>query len=443
MRSIKLSSALAAAAALLAFVPAGAAARIASDLHSGPRACRVSVFAEPHVITSGETAELFGGLVCPRRPAASIGQPVTALAHSAGVPGMRTVGTTTTGSGGGFTLSTGAIATDTAFYVKVGTARTVRRLVRVAPLVTLAASGLSDGATVVASSNHVVLFSGIVSPADAGAEVLLEREAAVANEEWFPIQRTAVRGDGSYSLLHHFVVPGAANLRVIVRPHGLFDVRGTSNTLSLEVTGRQNPRLTIFTSADPVSFGQPITITGVLAGGANQKVTLLSRTHGDNTPFVKAGETTTDGSGNYKFALPAMTANATFKVTNGKITSALLLEGVKYLVNATASAKTVQEGQAVTFAGAVVPGDAGKLVYLERENAFGGSFHVVDLTTVVAGGTYSIPYFAFGSGRQVYRVKVPGDPGNQGAATTTFTIEVTPPPPGTLVRPEPQPRLPR
>ena len=64
-----------------------------------------------------------------------------------------------------------------------------------------------------------------------------------------------------------------------------------------------------------------------------------------------------------------------------------------------------------------------------------------DITTVTAASTYSITHFVFGSAKQVFRVKVPGDPANQAVSSATFPIEVTPAPAGTL-RPKPQAVLP-
>jgi hypothetical protein len=430
MRTTKLSAAIAAAATFLVVAPAGALAR--PHVHAGPAGCRAIAFAEPHVITTGESAELFGALVCAGGPTAGAGQTVTVNEHAAGTPGIKLFGTTTTGAGGAFSLPAPGITTDTVFYIKVGaSSRMIKRTVRVAPLVTLEAKGLPEGANVLTGPNHKVLFSGKVTPADAGAEVVLEREAAIGNEEWHPIQRGSVGGEGGFSILHRFLIPGDANLRVVVRPHGAFDVRGISNTLSLEVSQAQNPRLTIFSSADPVPFGTPITISGVLAGGAGQKVTLFARAIATKG-FVKGEETVAGPGGAYKFVIPAAAANEVYRVSSATRNSAAMYQGVKYILTAGAAPTTVQQGQSVTFSGTVTPGPVGKVVYLERENFAGGGFHVVDLGNVTAGGKYTITHPMFQLGKGVFRIKVPGDPSNQAAASGPFPIEVTPAPPGAL-----------
>ena len=65
MRFFKLIPALAAASALLVLAPAGASAKPLGHKHSSPGGtCRINLFAEPHTITSGESAEIFGQLLC-------------------------------------------------------------------------------------------------------------------------------------------------------------------------------------------------------------------------------------------------------------------------------------------------------------------------------------------------------------------------------------------
>ena len=303
-------------------------------------------------------------------------------------------------------------------------ARSPSRQVRVAPTLTLA--GPPEGTVLKTGPANAVTFTGTVSPSDTGAEVVLQREASTSTEEWRTIQNGAhVKPDGTYTMLHRFGVPGDANLRAVVRKFGRFDVRGISNTLSYAISQAQNPNLTILSSADPVNFGSPVTISGVVKGAVNQKVTLLGRAFG--SPFAKVGETTTDGSGKYAFTIPSEVSNTLYRVTNGTISSAVLFEGVKWVLTAGASATTVPSGTSVTFSGTAAPVRTGHFVYLERQNVFGGGYHVVDLSTVTSAGTYSITHFVTGTGKEVYRIKIPGDPINQASSSAPITLEVTPP----------------
>jgi hypothetical protein len=430
MRSTKLRPALAAAATLLALAPAGASAakHVNAHKHASASHCRIGLFAEPHLVTSGEAAQLFGQVSCPAGATSAINQTVTIYEHSAGVGGSKVIGTATTGAGGFYTFIAPSITANSFFYARVLSVRSPSRPVKVAPQVTL--GGPAESSQLRTGVRNRVTFVGTVNPADAGAQVVLQRENATSNEEWKAIHLGVVGPGGTYSITHKFVLPGDANIRVIVRPHGAFTVRGISNTLSYQISQAQNPKLTIHASADPISYGQSVTLSGILANGANQKVTLSSHPRGQSA-FTKVTEATTSSSGEYTFTQTPL-QNTSYRVSGAGINSAVLFEGVKSVLTASVSATTIQAGQALTFSGTVTPGPVGHVVYLERENAFGGGYHVANVGTVGAGGAYSITHFVFGSGKQVYRIKVPGDPANQAVSSTPFTVEVTPAPPGSL-----------
>ena len=127
--------------------------------------------------------------------------------------------------------------------------------------------------------------------------------------------------------------------------------------------------------------------------------------------------------------------------------SSVLFEGVRYTLTSTPSATALQDGQVLTFTGTVTPGRAGKHIYLERQNLSGSGYHVVALAPLQAPAgasgpaTYTIAHTVFGTGKQVYRIKAPGDPDNQGRPSAPVTVEVTPAPPASLA-PSPQPPLP-
>jgi hypothetical protein len=434
MRSLRLTPVIATAAGVMALVPAGASAANKPHAQAAPgERCRMTLFAEPRFLTSGEAAQVFGQLLCNHGAVTSARQ-VTILDRVAG-GSFQTLATLTTGTGGFFSTTAPAITANTAFRATSANGQSGVRVVHVAPQVTV--KGPPEGSTLLTGRANSVDFSGTVDPSDEGAVILLQRESATSNEDWHVIQRGTVGAGGTYSLVHRFGIPGDANLRVLVRPHGKFSVRGISNTLSYTVSQKQNPRLSINSSADPAGFNQPITISGKLAG-SNQPVTLQSRNAGGK--FATIATASTDSSGNYTFTQTPQ-HSAFYRVLAPGANSAVLFEGVKYLLSAGVSGTTVQSGQALTFAGTVNPVAAGHAVYLERSNLFGGGFHVVDVGTVTGDGTYSILHTFYGSGKQVLRVKVPGDPGNQSASSSTFTVEVTPAPSGAL-RPRPQAKLP-
>jgi hypothetical protein len=441
MRSFRLTSAIAAAATALALAPAGASAAHANKQagvgkHANPAGhCRVTIFAEPHIVISGESAQIFGQLICPSG-VATTGQTVTVFEHVAGAGGAQPLPATTTGAGGFYSVVAPTLTANSTFYASTIGGRSATRAVKVSPQVTL--KGPAETAQIFTGKRGAQTFSGLVSPADTGAEVVLQRENATANEEWGVIQRGIVGAGGAYSLTHVFGRPGDANLRVVVRAHRKLSVRGVSNTLSYSISQHENPLLTINTSADPISYGQPVTLTGVVAAGANKPVTLMAR--GKEGAFAPVASSTTDASGNYSFGQTPLQSTI-YRVTSGNVSSALLFEGVKYILTAAASGTTVSSGQALTFSGTVTPAHVGHVVYLERQNVFGGGFHVVDVATVAADSTYSINHAIFGAGTEVFRVKVPGDPLNQAISSAPFSIAVTPAAPAAL-RPHAQNKLP-
>ncbi len=440
MRSFRLTSALAAAATALALAPAGASAarnhQHALGKHASPAGhCRVTLFAEPHIVISGESAQIFGQLLCPAGVETS-GQTLTVYDRTAGAGAFQVLGTPTTGPGGFYSIVAPSLTNNTLFYAAATSRRSVTRAVKVSPQVSI--KGPDPKLPLFTGRTNAVIFSGVVTPADTGAEVVLQRENATANEEWGVIQRGIVGPGGAYSFTHAFGRPGQANLRVVVRTHHRVSVRGISETLEYTISQRQNPRLTLDTSADPISYGQPVTLNGVVAGAVNQPVTLMGRSK--EGAFAPVATSTTDATGKYSFTETPL-QNTIYRVTSGKVSSALLSEGVKYVLTATVSANTVQSGQPLVFSGTVTPVHPGHTVYLERQNVFGGGFHVVDVTTVAPDSTYAFNHVIFGAGKEIFRVKVPGDPSNQAIASTQFPIEVTPATPAAL-RPRAQNRLP-
>ena len=435
MRSIKLTSALAVVAMSVAAAPPGALAlkhhRHAHALSA--KHCRVGFNAAPRFVEAGETALAFGVLLCPAGTSVS-GQAVTIFQHTAGTGGASAVGTTSTEPTGLFKLPTPALFANSTFYATAAGAKSPKRAVKVSPKVTF--SGPPDGSTLFtrggpfthvphnALSNRVI-FAGTVSPADVGAQVVLQRENAVGPEEWRPIGRRGVVGPGGvYSIVHTFVVPGEANIRVVVRATKRH-ARGASEAVSYQILQAQNPALTIESSADPIFFGQPATIQGTIATGPGTALTLLAHGRGQHA-FLPIATTTSTTGGAYTFAAQTPLANTIYRVTGGGKSSAVLFEGVKYLLTATPSTSTVQAGQAFTISGTVTPAVAGHPVYLQQQNAGGIGYHPVQVGVVTAGGSYSITHVPFNSGMRKYRIKVPGDPANQSAASVAIPILVTP-----------------
>jgi hypothetical protein len=430
MRLRKLASAATAASALLALVAPAAAS---AHKHPNPSGrCRIDLNVAPREITAGDPVVAFGRLLCTHRVNAA-GQTVQLYEHSFGTPGYTLVQSTTTGPLGFYELTQTGVNTNSSFYVRSHGARSGGRRVRVAAQVTL--SGPPEGTQLLTGSPNAVMFTGTVTPADAGARVILQRQNALTGNEWRRIDDGTVGPEGAFSITHTFVVPGDANLRVLVRSHGT-NVPSPSNVLTYEISQAQNPQLTINASSDPIVYGQSVTISGVAAGLASTPVTLFERTASQHG-FAPVSEVTTNVGGEYTFPAQSPVYNTFYEVKTGAKASgeksAVLYEGVKDVLTAEVSPSTVQAGQALTFKGTVAPEHTGHVVYLERQNASGNGFHVVQIASIGAGSTYTIVHTMYDTGTKVFRVRLPGDPENEGAVSAPFTIQVTPAPASALM----------
>lgn len=430
MRLRKLAPTVAAATVLLALaVPAAASAH----KHPSPSGrCRIDLNVAPRQITAGDPVIAFGRLMCTRRVNAA-GQTVKLLAHSHGTPGYTVVQSTTTGPLGFYEFAQTGVQTNSSFFVRSHRAQSGRKRVRVAAQVTL--SGPPEGTQLLTGPANAVTFTGAVTPADAGARVILQRQNALTGNDWRRIGDGTVGAEGAFSIVHTFVVPGDANLRVLVRSHGT-NISSPSNVLTYEISQAQNPQLTINASADPVTYLQSVTINGVAVGLAGTPVTLFERTASQHG-FAPVSEVTTNAAGEYTFPAQSPVYNTFYQVRAGAKAggekSAVLYEGVKDVLTAEASPSTVQAGQTITFKGTVAPDHTGHIVYLERQNASGSGFHVVQVASIEAGSTYTIAHTVYDAGTKVFRVRVPGDAENEGTVSAPFTIQVTPAPASSLM----------
>jgi hypothetical protein len=426
MRLRKLASAGLAAASLLALAPAAALAH----KHPSPIGrCRIDIESiSPDPITAGEATEVSGRLTCGRASAA--GQTVQLYAHVAGTAGFVPVQSTTTETSGAYKLSTAPENANVSFYVRSLGAQSGRKRLRVAAQVTL--TGPPEGTQIETGAPHQETFSGAVTPGtDVGARVILQRQNAVNGEEWHRIGVGQVMEGGTYSITHVFRVPGDASIRVLVRSDGL-NIPSASTPLEYEISQTQNPSLEISSSADPIGYGQQVTISGTLAGATtSQTVTLLARTV-HQQGFAPVAEASTGAGGSYTFPAQSPVNSTLYRVKGGGQKSAVLYEGVKDVLTAEVSASTIQAGQALEFKGTVAPDHTGHVIYLERQNATGSGFHVVQVGHVLPGSTYSIVHQVYVPGTKVFRIEIPGGPDNGRAVSQLFTVQVTPAPASAL-----------
>jgi hypothetical protein len=396
----------------------------ARHLATGGR-CQLSVAASAPRITVGETVTLTGRLSC-AEVASAAGEPVAILQRlrEGGSSVLNEVGNTTTAPDGTYQFTSSALEANSVFVVRSASAHGAHVAVKVTPAVTI--EGPAPGATLFTRGNagghNRLTFTGTVSPGNEGARVALQREYAASGEQWRTIAFARVGPEDRYSITHAFRTPGQVSVRVVVRPTGA-NLAAASEALSYVVAQTQNPRLTIEASADPVSYGQSVTITGVAAGAPGQSVTLLERTPGH--AFAAVGKDVTSAGGAYSFTV-APRHNAYYRAVTTTTTSTQLFEAFKYALNATLAPETVQDGARLIFSGTLLPAPAGQVVRLEQQNASAVGFHVIAEGTVDAESGYSLACTFNGVGSRILRIKVPANPESQGTTSEPFTIGVTP-----------------
>ena len=308
---------------------------------------------------------------------------------------------------------------------------------RVAPAVTLSAPApvalpASIRAHARAAQRNKTTFSGTVSPAirppaSSASAIFASRAYAADGEAW----RTVAFGqvvEGRYSITHGFRIPGEAKVRVVAHAKG-GTAPGVSEAVAYTIPAPQNPQLTILASANPLSFGEAVTLSGVAAGAVTQPVTLLARTAAG--AFAPLATATTDASGNYSFA-ETPEVNTYYEVDYGSEKSIALFEGVKYGLALTAPQATTAAGAPFTVSGSVTPARAGTAVYLERESAAGIGFHAIASGAVSTDGSFSLAHTFESATKATLRVRVAGDTQNRGSASAPFALAVTPAPAATL-----------
>lgn len=421
--------------AALAFAPAALApaTAVAHRQRGAASACQITLSVASARLTAGEPATLIGSLSCPL-PGEAAEQAVTIDQHLAGTPGFTVVGTATTEGEGAFQLTTAALEVNSVFYASWQRVRSGREAVKLAPAVTIsgpaAATQLPHAARRASADpqESTVTFAGTVGPVPAGTPVSLQRESATATEDWRRIGAGEVQADGSYSIPHSFAVAGPATVRVVVHARG--QLAAASEPLTYEVAQRQNPRLTIASSARPLPYGHTLTISGVAAGAANEPLTLFARAR--DGAFAAIATTDTDTEGKYEFPAQSPATSTSYRVRGAHVASTAIFEGVAPELSTQVSSSAVDAGQTLTFSGTVTPGHTGQTVYLERQNPSGVGFHVLATTTLDEASQFSFAHRVFGAGKQVFRVKVPRDAETQAVASELLAVQVQPAPASSL-----------
>ena len=331
MRSTKLTAAGVAAAALLTLAPAIASAAGGHGSHrirhASAGSCRATLNVAPRLITAGESVVAYGRLSC---ATAAEEEKQTVTLYEGSVPRATQWPVRARPKRKASTRSKSApLTASTVFHVVAGTARKPvagrsrwRRRSR--------STGPAEGTQLLAGRRaggsqpcHVHRHR---QPGRRGRAVVLQRQNATTGNEWHRIEFGRVGAGGSFTITHRFVVPGDANIRVLVRGRHR-NVASPSNVLTYEISQAQNPALTINASADPIPYGQSVTISGTVAADHERRRSRCWRTRAHQDGFAPVAQVKTNASGDYKFPPSRPSTAPSTRCRATAVSSAVALRG--------------------------------------------------------------------------------------------------------------------
>jgi hypothetical protein len=415
-------------AVLATLVTTLAAGAVTSAAGAAPRHNRgLTINAVPNPINAGDGVFIYGQLnVGPVG-----GQTIVLYHHLAGsFRGYTKIGQTTTTSSGfyEFTRAEDVVMTNRSWFVREqGIHQIHSRTVfeRVSALVSLTAS------TTTAVTGQPVTFSGSVTPNHAFERVILQEQTT--NGNWRDLKSGLLDRGSNYSITYRWRFDGDHTVRVLF-PSDARNTAGSANPVTVAVQQKQVPGFTITSSDQLISYGQSVTISGVLdqsgsstSPQANTPVTLWAR-NAYQSQFTPIADTTTGSDGSYTFAPQTPTYNTVYQVRTTLAPhrhSATLFEGVQDVLTLTPSSTTSEVGGHVTFIGTILPDKAGHVIYLQRLGA-DGNWHTEEVRFVTNASTFQFGWTFGKGGTYQFRARITGERGNVGGASAPVTITVSP-----------------
>jgi hypothetical protein len=415
-------------AVLASLVTTLVAAALPSGATAAPRHNHgLTINAIPDPIQAGDGVFIYGYL----RGSPVAGQTIVLYHHLAGRPGYTRIGRTTTNAFGfyEFTRAEDVVVTNRSWFARDADApgvhsRTVYE--QVAALV-----GLTAGTTTTVT-RQPVLFTGHVTPDHTGERILLQQQIG-SSDDWRTLKAGRIGPGSNYAITYAFAFAGERDVRALF-PGDRRNIRGASDPVSITVQQKQIPGFTITSSSPLIDYGQSVVISGVLdtSSAANKPepdtpVTLWAR-NAYQSRFAPVADTTTGMDGSYTFAaqLPSYNTDYIVRTTLAPHRhSAVLFEGVRDVLNMTASSTTSAVGGQVTFAGTVLPDKAGHVIYLQRLGA-DGDWHTVEVRLVQFGSTFHFAWTFGRAGTYQFRARITSDHANVGNASAPVTIQVSP-----------------
>lgn len=183
--------------------------------------------------------------------------------------------------------------------------------------------------------------------------------------------------------------------------------------------------LTISASPDPSTAGQKVVISGAVVGTpvAGAQVVLWRELAGQSS-FQQVAQTTTDGAGQYSFALQRGTvmADQAWYVTSNGMQSSTVHQLVAALVGLTASTRSTVVGHTIALRGHVTPSHARGVVLVEVKH--GGTWRVIARPHLGRGSSYSVSHHFAQAGSFVLRAVLPANSRNALSASRSVNVTV-------------------
>ena len=409
-------------AVLATLVTTLAAAAVSSVASAAPGHNRgLTINAIPNPIDAGEGVFIYGHL----NVAPVGGQTIVLYHHLAGSGfGYSRIGRTMTDSHGfyEFTRAEDVVTTNRSWFVREQGVRQIHSRTmfeRVSALVSIAPSTTS------AVTGQPVTFTGTVTPNHAFERVVLQEQTN--SGDWRNLMSGPLDGGSNYSITYRWRFAEDHTVRVLF-PRDARNVAGASDQVTIAVQQNQVSGFTINTSDQLISYGQPVTISGVVDNAPlNTPVTLWAR-NAYQSQFTPVADTTTGSGGSYTFAPQVPGYNTVYTVRTTLAPhrhSAALFEGVQDVLTMTPSSTTSQVGGQVTFIGTVLPDQAGRVIYLQRLGA-DGEWHNEEIRFVTNASTFQFGWTFGKAGTYEFRARITGDRANVGGASAPVAIQVSP-----------------
>jgi hypothetical protein len=410
----------------------------------------------PNPIVAGQGVLIYGQL----NGVDHAGQTIYLYHRVVPAAGFTLIQKTTTGPLGfyDFVRNDGIVVSNRSWFVR-GPGGTHSRTVneRVAALVTLRATPVG-GTTTVPVTGQTILLAGHVTPLHAYQPILIQKQNGVSGNNWSTIAMGFTDASSNFSIPHAWAQPGIYTLRAVFKGDPR-NITGDSDLVTVTIEQRQNPAFTITSSSPTITYGQPVTISGILYEAASATplttnsttstsstttptpepstlVTLYGKTAGGTWQQLATTTTATDGSYSFLCAptststpsCPNPVHNTVYQVRTTLTpvrSTASLYEGVQDVVTITGSGVlTATVGETITLTGTVQPDHTGHVIYLQSLGS-DHAWHNVETGVVATGSTYSFTY-AFGeAGTFQLRARIYGGPENVGAALPSVTVTVS------------------